>query len=439
MAKLIENPEEIKLTEREEILAIMGNPPGWILRWGITVIFFVVGALLLVSYLVEYADTIPAEVTLTTQNPPIPVVAKANGKITNLQVKDKDQVYKNQLLAILENPAWYEDVRALEEYLLHFESVDDPVAYLAIPEAPELTLGTLQPDYAALDQKLRSYKDYLKQTSVFRRINALQEQIFQIGKLNGTLRQKEKNLIAQRDLAAKNLARYQKLLESGAGSQIQVEEANTTYLQAQRLLDDVQSEYINNQIKIENLRAEIATLKGERATGHSEKQTELQELVQVLKGKIEAWKQQYLLIAPISGQIAFTQVWSENQPLTAGQEVFTIVPKTDRDEPGKIIGRARLAVLGSGKVDTGQVVNIELDAYPAAEFGILKGQVAKISDVPDAGQYLLEIALPDSLQTTYHKNIEFRQGMVGRAYIITEKRRFILRLLDRLLDAIYNR
>ncbi|RMG76940.1 MAG: HlyD family secretion protein, partial [Bacteroidetes bacterium] len=90
MAKLIENPEEIKLTEREEILAIMGNPPGWILRWGITVIFFVVGALLLVSYLVEYADTIPAEVTLTTQNPPIPVVAKANGKITNLQVKDKD-------------------------------------------------------------------------------------------------------------------------------------------------------------------------------------------------------------------------------------------------------------------------------------------------------------------------------------------------------------
>ena len=121
MPNLIHNPEDIVLTERREIQAIMGNPPGTLLKWGITVVFFVVISLLIIAYIVQYADTVPAEVVLTTENPPIELVAKVDGKIIDLEIEDKDWVEKNQLLGIVDNPAYIEDVAFLEEYLNQFE------------------------------------------------------------------------------------------------------------------------------------------------------------------------------------------------------------------------------------------------------------------------------------------------------------------------------
>ena len=39
---LINNPEDIKINEDQDIQQIPGRPPGWILHWGITLVFFAV-------------------------------------------------------------------------------------------------------------------------------------------------------------------------------------------------------------------------------------------------------------------------------------------------------------------------------------------------------------------------------------------------------------
>ena len=112
MSDLIKNPEDIVLTERREILEIMGNPPGKLLRWGITVVFFVVISTLIIAYIVEYADTVDAGVVLTTENPPIDVVAKTDGKVVGLLIDDKEWVEEDELLGIIENPADLDDVKS---------------------------------------------------------------------------------------------------------------------------------------------------------------------------------------------------------------------------------------------------------------------------------------------------------------------------------------
>jgi hypothetical protein len=80
-------------------------------------------------------------------------------------------------------------------------------------------------------------------------------------------------------------------------------------------------------------------------------------------------------------------------------------------------------------VQPGQAVHIRLDNFPWQEFGQLKGVVKSISAIPEEGNYLVEVALPQGLRTTYNRQLEFRQEMQGQAHIVVED----LRLLQRLV------
>lgn len=439
MPDLIQNPEEIQLTERHEILAVMGNPPGWILRWGITIVFFIIIGLLSISYFVEYPDTISASVTLTTQNPPIPVMARADGKLTNLKIQDNDLVVEGELLGIVENPAILEDVDALEDYLVNFDGVEEPKDFIQLPKPQNLILGDMQSSYARLIQLFNDYRHFLRQRAYFRKVENLNDQILQKDELHRVLVQQLDGIEDEIRIAKQTLERTKSLVESGAVAEIDIEPNETAYIQALQKRNSKESEIINNRSAITSLKGQIDDLKGGRTDGHSDKQTEIQETVQSLKSEIKSWKQRYLLKAPISGKVAFTEIWSENQPVQTGQSVMTIIPGEDQGDAGKVIGRAALAVQGSGKVKVGQEVNIRLEAYEYMEYGILKGKVKKMSEVPLDGQYLVEFALPDTLLTTYDSLIVFRQGMIGSADIIAEKRNFLARIFDKLYDIWLNR
>jgi hypothetical protein len=85
---------------------------------------------------------------------------------------------------------------------------------------------------------------------------------------------------------------------------------------------------------------------------------------------------------------------------------------------------------------------IRLDGYPAPQYGALETSVARIALLPQsgsptsAGMYTIDLHLPDTLCTTYGKIIPFRQEMSGQVRIITENRRVIARLFDRLRDLL---
>ena len=39
--KLIQDPEVIRLNDEAEVQQLLGNPPGWMLQWGVTLVFIV--------------------------------------------------------------------------------------------------------------------------------------------------------------------------------------------------------------------------------------------------------------------------------------------------------------------------------------------------------------------------------------------------------------
>ena len=78
---------------------------------------------------------------------------------------------------------------------------------------------------------------------------------------------------------------------------------------------------------------------------------------------------------------------------------------------------------------------LRLENYPDTEFGTLEGTITKMSVITDEdGMYAIDVALPDTLVTTFGKEIDFQQEMRGVGEIITED----LRLIERFFYQVRN-
>ena len=159
---------------------------------------------------------------------------------------------------------------------------------------------------------------------------------------------------------------------------------------------------------------------------NEQKQADVRESFEKLIALIGIWEQKYLLKAPINGVVSFTRYWSKNQNVRTGDKVLTIVPS----DQGDIIGKINLPVEGSGKVKTGQQVNIQFSNYPHLEYGMVRGIIKTISLVPDDQLYAVEVELSEGLVTYYGIEIPFNQEMLGRGEIITDDRRLIERIFS---------
>lgn len=436
---LIEQAENIKLNNNDEIDQILGNPPSWLLRWGITIVLLTVLIFGFISWLIKYPDVIPTKITVITEKPVIQVVARASGKIDSLLVRNNQEVNKNDVLAILDNPTSAEDILRVSNFLENI--VIGTNEHTKIPSVPNLTLGSLQNTYASLVQKINAYQYFLEQKDGIRKVESLKAQIQYIGELNTNLRKQQVTLSEEVDLSKKDLNRNKKLHADKVISNVELERIETTFLQYKRQLEGIENQVISNNINIEQLQTQITEINQSRNNLQSEHELSIITNIEDLRSRVEVWKESYLVSAPIKGTVSFTQVWSEQQFVNANEAIFTLVPN---EKQGKVIGRAELPISNSGKVRIGQTVNIQLDGFPFQEYGVIKAEVEGISLVPitsknqETTNYLVEVSLPDSLVTTYNKTIPFRQKMQGTANIVTEDRRILERVFDKLNSILKN-
>ena len=238
------------------------------------------------------------------------------------------------------------------------------------------------------------------------------------------------------ELLNKNLIRYQALQKSGTASSETLERVEINYLRRKQELEGLTTTIRENEIRIEQLRAQIIDLTYGKQSDQSEKTLQIQALVQRLQGEISTWEDQYLIKAPITGRISLSKVWSTKQFVKTDEELFTIVPQ---EGLGKSFGKAILPIEQSGKIEVGQKVKILLDGYPYQEFGVIRSEIKSIALIQNNGGITLELSLPEVLMTSYEKEIPFQQELQGTANIITKDRRILARLYDKVLSALKNR
>lgn len=430
----------------EPVQEIMGSIPSWITRWGVTVIAGIFALIIIGCCIIRYPQTLTSSITLTSENPPSDLAARYDGLLDTVCVVNGQKVSGGDLVALLSPPADYGDIMAVRDLLDSLSSRERD----ALPDAvssPSLyenyRLGDLQSSWSELVRSCSAYLNWSEIDQSGHQKRLVEEQI-------GKNREYYDDLLAQKAVLEQDmryelagLERDSLLMARGAVSRAEYEATLKNWTSKKGSLASFEATLTSTQLSILQLRQQLTELEIQRQNEETEHLRGIMQQASQMKAQVAQWLEQYAVISPADGTVSLQKVWSRGQHVMVGDVIASIVP----DNGDRVIGRLQVPSSGFGKVEEGQRVNVRLNGFPYMEFGVLKGVVESIPAVPQTVTtaegnsivYTVEVSFPDSLVTTYGKELPMVQQMDGTAEIITRDRRLIGQFIDPVLSLFKNR
>jgi multidrug resistance efflux pump len=406
----------------EEVRDVLSHPPKSIFLWGNTILFGFFIVLTIFSWIIKYPEFIPAQIIVTSQNPPEKIEARNNSKIEKIFIKDHQKVKNGDIMVVLQSTANYKDVLELKKLIDSISS--DQLLSFPVNDVSHFKLGELQGDY-------NSFAKAFQDENLFTRLQpyapenlAANQSISESQGRIINLRQQRNLEAAKTELTLKNYKRSQELFNQGVIAAVELESEKLKYLQAQQNLENISISLSQTQESISNLNK---TKNGAAINTEKDKITYSSQTLQLfeqLRKSLKQWEQTYLIVSSTDGIASFQQFYGENQFVKAGDPIISILPHNTE----QLVGRMSVPTANSGKIIPGEKVLIKLDNYRFQEYGIIEGKVQNISLVPDdKGNYYVDVVLPKGLKTSYNKTLKFDKELIGNAEIVTQD----LRLIER--------
>jgi multidrug efflux pump subunit AcrA (membrane-fusion protein) len=419
MEKLPSEPQiQLRSPEMQEII---GRMPSRIIRWGITVLFLVILALLSISWFIRYPDLLPAKIMITTTPPPVALVARTAGTLALVQ-KESGIVQSGDVIGFIQS-------NTLPETVAQFEAALQDSVFFGI--AASGMLGDLLPLHNDLLNAQLALTHFNANRVFESQREQLQKQLTTYRKMG--LAQSRQVKLAQQELAL-DKEKYRTdsvLFNQQVTSRIDFNTAKATWLQQQRNARNAEAALLSNEGQLNQLEKQIADLDIQQIEQQQKLSQAVLQARQQAQAQILKWKETYLFIAPAAGRLSYLGFLESGLFVEPGKPYFSIIP-----EGGALIARAEMPLKGSGKVKVGQSVNIRLENYPFEEFGLLRGSVAAISLLPGEDKYWVTIKLPKQLKTSQNKTLPFKQQLSGTTEIITEDLRLLERFFVQFKEAI---
>ncbi len=344
------------------------------------------------------------------------------GKITNLAVKEGQEVKAGQVIAQLDNQVAADEVTRLQQLLI----------------AEQLQLAQMQ----SLIERTRLEA----QTQAAIAKAETQAQAAAIAQAQAQADTNRKLIEQwQSDVVAQNTRRdrLQPLVEEGAIAKEQMFDVEQALRDRQRTITQHQGELQQAIAEAEQLQAGLTQKQAEgrnaqiatqqrvqqlevEATQRQAKITELQNLLLTAQTKLK----DRFLYAPTNGTILSLNVANIGEVVQPGQ---TIAEMAADNAP--LVLTAYLPNKEAGLVKPGMPVQVKLDAFPYQDYGIIPGKVTAISPnaKPDERLgpiYQVEISLSRHSVTTRQQTIPFKPGQTATADIVIRRRRIADLLLD---------
>lgn len=433
---MTEEHENIELRSGE-VQEILGTPPRWIIRWGTLLIFLLLAVMVGIGYMVKYPDIVHAPLSITTNIPPVKVIAKNSGYIANLMVEENQSIKKADLILVMKTTAKYSDIELVTQEVDSLIAQDPTLNQLNAYKAPyPVLLGEAQAAYDAfykglknLNVKRQKVADEAKEKDIQKRIGKVRSSIKKLEKQKATSEQAKK--------IADDAFRIQKELYSKKATTIsELQSSKQEIFKAEQNIENIKLKIDEKEDEIAQFEASIKALKEANVFTGEDKVVEIKSLMTQVKSELLLWKEKNLLYADVDGTVTFFgEIGQTNKFVKTGDEIMAIIPAAQTG----ILGQAAIPIIGSGKVKEGQRVVVKLDSYPHEEFGYVEGIVVEKASLPKDGTYTVKVNMPTGLKTSHDKVIDFQQEMLGTAEIITEDRRFLNRIFDKLISMVKNR
>jgi multidrug resistance efflux pump len=414
--------EGARRSQRSEMVQeIVSNKPGFLIRYGIVFFLGILILLIAACWFIQYPDIISTNAKLTSINAPKEVITKTTGKLIKLFAKENEQTQAGNVLGYMESTANHAEVLTISEnidtaqILLSKNKIEQIFPFL---NASYQNLGELQLPYQTFEQSYNSFRTYLSGGFYLSKINMLNKDLVYLQKMHN-------NLLEQKGLSAEDVNLSQKtfnanksLNEGKVISDFDYRNENSKLIGKKLSLPQISSSIISNEAQQNEKLKEIAELQNTIA---QQKSIFIQAL-NSFKSQIEDWKKKYLLIAPTDGKIAFATFLQENQQLKVDQVICFINP-----ENTEYYAEIYIPQTNFGKVKIGQEVLLKFPSYPFQEYGSVNGKIVFISNINTDSGYVAKVILPNGLNTTYKKQVQFRDGLLAQGEIITQDMRLLQR------------
>ncbi len=404
-----------------EITEIISKRLPTIVRWGTVYFLFLLLLLAAICWFIQYPDIVIAKATLTSINAPKTIVTKASGKLIKLFATEGTQVLSGSIVGYMESTANHEEVISLAKSMDSMEAIisnNETEKLLPYLNASWQNLGELQQAYQTFLQSFISFRNSISGGFYLRKKTMLTRDIVFLKALDSNLLQQKGLNTQDLELSKKTFAANQSLNTDRVISDVDFRNEQSKLISKQLSLPQINAAIIGNEAQQNEKQKEIAELENTIA---QQKNIFLQTL-NTFKSQIADWQKKFLLTAPVSGSIAFATFLQENQQLQLTQIICFVNPANAQYYAEVYIPQTNL-----GKVKTGQEVMLKFPSYPFQEYGSIKGSIAFISNIPTDSGYAAKVLLPQGLQTSYHKQVQFREGLQAQGEIITENRRLLQR------------
>jgi multidrug resistance efflux pump len=404
-----------------EIEEIISNKPPLIVRWGTLYFLILLLLLALICWFIQYPDLVNTKAKLTSINAPKEVITKQPGKLIKLFAKENEVVKQGMVLGYLESTASHEELINLSntidslQFLVNKNDIEKILPYL---NASAQNLGELQQSFQTFQQSFINFRNYISGGFY------LSKKIM-LGKDLAFMQKLHNNLLQQKGLNEQDLALSQKTFDASQSlkedkviAELEYRNETSKLINKKLTLPQINAAIINNESQQNEKQKEIMELENTIA----QQKSIFAQALNTLKSQIDDWKKKYLLTAPIDGKIAFATFLQENQQLQANQIICFINPGNSQYYAEVYIPQTNF-----GKVKMGQEVLLKFPAYPSAEYGSVKGKIDFISNISTDSGYLAKVILPNGLNTSYKKQIQFRDGLTAQGEIITANMRLLQR------------
>ncbi|HEX3386303.1 MAG TPA: HlyD family efflux transporter periplasmic adaptor subunit, partial [Mucilaginibacter sp.] len=292
-------------------------------------------------------------------------------------------------------------------------------------------LGELQGAYQTFYQEYLSYRSSVENGFYVKKRAYLDKDLSDLAKQEQQLNAQK--TIQQRDytLAEQEFNIYQKLVQQKAGTQSELRDEESKYLAKKSQLVQTDASLVNANTNYVAKQKEILELDNQI----SEEKLKFIQALNNLVSQVKDWKSKYVLTASQPGRLQFASIIQENDVLTAGEEVFYINPGNEQ-----FFGEMMIPQGSMGKVKEGQQVLVKLRSYPFEEYGMLKGNIKYISDVPYKDSvFLSRVDLRVVKTSDMKRPIHLKQGMMADAEIITQDATILQRITRNIIKVINNK
>lgn len=410
-----------------EIKDLVSKRPPWVIRHGMAIFLFILLAVLTLSFFIYLPDVVGSRARLTSINAPKMIRSQTEGLMVKLFSENGDTVRQGAVLACMESTSDYREVMLLSRMTDSLQQAlinDRDVMAEGFMAARFNRLGELQAPYQNFVQAFLRYSSFLERGYYVKKRQMLESDLQYLSRVRAKLSEqesisKEEMMIQQETYEVNRQLAAEKIL-----SPLDLRNEKSKLLSRKATIPQIQSSIVENEAQQHNKNKEILELDNEA----DQQKSVFMLAVNSMKSMIDAWKMKYLLVAPADGRLVYGQFLQENQLIRNGQVVFFVHPGNSSYYAEMYIPQTNL-----GKVKLGQVVVLRFPSYPFQEFGRVKGKVDFVSDIATDSGFLARITLPAGLRTDYGKLIQFNEGLIADAEIITESQTLVRRFVNNIV------